>query len=155
MDDLDAARIFSVLNRRSQSYVVAACAKLDITYSEYILLIRIYESEGLSQDDLSAMLYVDKAFVTRVVKLLEAKNLIRREKDSVDRRVKRIFLTEYGRTQHEFLLDVLYRWTEYLVEGLDKRIFADTLKGLEHLANRSIEADFQEVMARKRVKREE
>lgn len=44
-----------------------------------MLLIRIYDAEGLSQEELAGVLYLDKAVVTRSLTLLEQKGLIRRD----------------------------------------------------------------------------
>ena len=120
MDYLNVARCFAILHRRSQNFLVEACQKLGLTYSEYVLFMRVFENEGTSQEDLAALLFVDKAVVTRTMKLLEEKNLIYREKDAVDRRMKRIYLTEFGRSQQEFLVKVLNSWADYLVAGMER-----------------------------------
>ena len=52
MDEyINIGRWFSVLHRRSQIFVVEACEKLHLTYSEYVMLLRIYDHEGARQDD--------------------------------------------------------------------------------------------------------
>ena len=38
MDYLNVARCFAILHRRSQNFLVEACQKLGLTYSEYVLL---------------------------------------------------------------------------------------------------------------------
>lgn len=74
MDEyINIGRWFSVLHRRSQIFVVEACEKLHLTYSEYVMLLRIYDHEGARQDELAAMLYLDKAVVTRTMTMLEKK----------------------------------------------------------------------------------
>ena len=51
MDEyINIGRWFSVLHRRSQIFVVEACEKLHLTYSEYVMLLRIYDHEGARQD---------------------------------------------------------------------------------------------------------
>ena len=42
MDYLDIAHCFGVIRRRSQAFVVEACEKLHLTYSEYALLLKLY-----------------------------------------------------------------------------------------------------------------
>ena len=60
MDDyVNVGRWFSILHRRSQLFAVEACQKLHLTFSEYIMLIRIYDHEGAKQDELANMLYLD------------------------------------------------------------------------------------------------
>ena len=50
MDEyINIGRWFSVLHRRSQIFVVEACEKLHLTYSEYVMLLRIYDHEGARQ----------------------------------------------------------------------------------------------------------
>ena len=65
MDYVSIGRCFTILHRRSQAFVTAACARLHLTYSEYVLMIRLYDAEGASQEELASMLYLDKAVVTR------------------------------------------------------------------------------------------
>ena len=65
MDYVNIGRWFTILNRRSQLFVTQCCKDLNITYSEYVLLIRIYDAEGLSQEELASVLFLDKAVVTR------------------------------------------------------------------------------------------
>ena len=100
MDEyINIGRWFSVLHRRSQIFVVEACEKLHLTYSEYVMLLRIYDHEGARQDELAAMLYLDKAVVTRTMTMLEKKGLVYREQDARDKRAKHVYLTDYGSSQ--------------------------------------------------------
>ena len=145
MDYMNVARCFGILHRRSQAFVVDACQKLHLTYSEYVMLLRIYGQEGCSQEDMAAQLHVDKAVVTRVIKLLEEKNFIYREKDSTDRRIKRIYLTELGRSQEGFLKDVVNRWGRYLSSGMKPEVVTVLLEGFQDLAERSGTADFNNI----------
>ena len=145
MDYLNVARCFAILHRRSQNFLVEACQKLGLTYSEYVLFMRVFENEGTSQEDLAALLFVDKAVVTRTMKLLEEKNLIYREKDAVDRRMKRIYLTEFGRSQQEFLVKVLNSWADYLVAGMERSEITQLMQGFHKLAERPCQADFRKI----------
>ncbi len=146
MGNLQIARYFAILDRRSRSYVLEACRPLKITYAEYVLLLRIFDCEDASQEELARALHADKSAVARVVKLLEAKGFICREKDAVDRRVKRIRLTEYGRMQHGFLLSVMDCWVDWLAEALPPEELDVVTRGVQLLAERSTNADFRELV---------
>lgn len=142
MDEyLNAGRWFSILYRRSQLFIVEACQKLNLTFSEYTLLMHIFNDEGAKQDEVASSLYLDKAVVTRTVNLLQEKGFIYREQDTQDRRVKHLYLTEYGRQQYNFLHGVLDGWIEYLVKGMSnediQRLFGD----FDRLVDRACEAD--------------
>jgi DNA-binding MarR family transcriptional regulator len=66
-------RWISILYRQFQIYINNALKDLDITSSEYIFLIKLYENEELSQEELSSIYYVDKAATARSLKRLEKK----------------------------------------------------------------------------------
>lgn len=148
MENLQVARCFSVLDGRSRSYVLEACRPLKITYSEYVVLLRLFDCEGVSQEDLSRVLHTDKSAVARTLKLLEQKGFICREKDAEDRRIKRIRLTEYGRMQHTFLMSVMNGWVNYLIDTLSPQDVDSVARNFQVLAQRSSEADFQEIIGK-------
>ena len=148
MENLQVARCFSVLDGRSRSYLLEACRPLEITYSEYVLLLRLFDCEGASQEELSRVLQTDKSAVARTLKLLEQKGFIRREKDAQDRRIKRIRLTEYGRMQHPFLMAVMNSWVNYLIDTLSPQDISCVERNFRTLAERSAKADFREIIAK-------
>lgn len=140
-DYVNVSRYVAILYRRSQLFVVEACQKMNLTFSEYILLLRVFDNEGAKQDELASMLYLDKAVVTRTVNMLQEKGLIYRQQDELDRRVKHIFLTEQGKAKHKYLQSVLNTWVEHLVEGMSKDE-ADTLfSNLHRLVDRACNAN--------------
>ena len=132
-------RWFSILHRRSQLFVVEACQQFGLTFSEYSMLIRLYDKEGAKQDDLAAMLYLDKAVVTRTINLLVKKGFIYREADT------HIYLTEYGRQQHDYLRNVIQGWIDYLVEDMDKDEVKELFNGFHKLVDRACDADLVEL----------
>ena len=148
VENLQVARCFSILDGRSRSYVLEACRPLQLTYSEYVLLLRLFDCEGASQEDLSRALQTDKSAVARTLKLLEQKGFICREKDAEDRRIKRIRLTEYGRMQHPFLLSVMNSWVNYLIDTLSPQDVSCVERNFRVLAERSSKADFRELIGK-------
>lgn len=142
MDDyVNAGRWFSILHRRSQLFVVEACQNLHLTFSEYIMLIRLFDQEGAKQDELASMLYLDKAVVTRTINLLQEKGFIYREVDAADRRVKHIYLTEYGRAQHRILRNIIQGWIDYLVCDMDPKEVQAIFQGVGQLVDKACAAD--------------
>ena len=142
MDDyVNVGRWFSILHRRSQLFVVEACQELNLTFSEYIMLIRIFDNEGAKQDELASMLYLDKAVVTRTVNLLQEKGLIYREQDENDRRVRHIYLTDYGREQHNFLRNIIQGWVDYLVADMNEEEVRVLFNGFGQLVEWACAAD--------------
>lgn len=146
MDEyINIGRWFSVLHRRSQIFVVEACEKLHLTYSEYVMLLRIYDHEGARQDELATMLYLDKAVVTRTMTMLEKRGLVYREQDARDKRAKHVYLTEYGKEQHAYLRNVIQRWVDYLVADMAPADVETIVKGFDHLVDRACRADIRKL----------
>lgn len=137
MRDFKIGRCFSILHRRSQQFIVAACAPLSLSYPECVLLLAVFEEQGKSQDELADVLFLDKAVVTRTITLLEHKKFLYREHDSKDRRIKRIFLTEEARRHEKFLKEVFSRWTNYLFAGFSEKDLTSLEIGLSTLADRA------------------
>lgn len=152
-DNLAIAHSFGRLHRNAKAYIVDACRAWNLTYSEYVLLLRLYEEEGRSQEELAAELDLDKAAITRSIQLLEQKNFLLRKTDMADRRKKLLFVTDYARTQQDVLQAVLGKWIESLSQAVTKEEVETVTKVLTKLAVRSGEPDFIGSV-RKRMKQE-
>jgi DNA-binding MarR family transcriptional regulator len=70
---------------------------IDATAEQYGLLSIINENPGTTQSDIGLKSGKDKTNVARMLKLLETRGSIKREKDPEDSRVFRIFITDSGR----------------------------------------------------------
>lgn len=141
MDYLNIGHLFSVLHRRSQMFITAACEHLELTYTEYILLLRLYEDEGASQEKLAEVLYLDKAVVARTLTLLEKKDLIRREPSQKDRRIKRVYPTERAIAEKEYLQGLLRSWMRYLSRDMQVEELEKISMGIEKLAVHAADAN--------------
>ena len=79
----------------------------DVTPEQWVVLYRLYESQGLTQVDLGERTVKDKTSITRILDRLESKALAERRRDANDRRSQRIFLTAEGRTLVEHLVPLV------------------------------------------------
>ena len=88
MNYLHAGHDFGIINMRSQAYITEACQPWNLSYSEYVALMNLYDLDGCSQSELCKEMKADKALVARSLKTLEEKGYVcRRQKDG-DRRFK-------------------------------------------------------------------
>ena len=71
-------------------------ATLDLTYTQYITLLVLWEQPNISVKALGDMLYLDSGTMTPVLKKLEAKGYITRTRSTLDERSVCIGLTEAG-----------------------------------------------------------
>ena len=67
-----------------------------LSKGQYLYLIRIFENPGIIPDRLAEMIKVDRTTAARAIKKLEEKGFIRKEADDVNKKIRRLFVTEDG-----------------------------------------------------------
>lgn len=70
---------------------------LDLTYPQYLVFLVLWEKDDITVKTLGERLFLDSGTITPLVKRLEARGLVSRERDKVDERQVRIKLTDAGR----------------------------------------------------------
>jgi DNA-binding MarR family transcriptional regulator len=70
---------------------------LGLTYPQYLVLLTLWEKDGIPLRELAERLHQDSGALTPVVKRLEADGHVRRARDPSDERNLAIQLTESGR----------------------------------------------------------
>jgi MarR family transcriptional regulator, organic hydroperoxide resistance regulator len=93
----------------------------DITPEQWAVLSRLREEEGLSQRALADRTFKDKPAITRVLDMMEKKNLIARRACEQDKRAYRIYLTKKGQA----VVDELHAY----VKKVDGRAFRGLGRG--------------------------
>lgn len=100
---------YDVLKLENQlCFPLYACAKevvrrykpyldeLDITYTQYITMMVLWEHKSLNVKQMGELLYLDSGTMTPVLKKLEQKGYLTRERDCRDERSLIIKITESG-----------------------------------------------------------
>lgn len=75
-----------------------ALAPLNLKIAQLDVLMNLYRHPGMSQHDLARRLLVGRSNITMLLPQLEKQGVLRREGDSKDKRVMRLFLTSDGET---------------------------------------------------------
>ena len=68
----------------------------DITPEQFGILWLLYEDGCLYQRHLSQRLFKDRANITRMINILEKRELVCRKEDDHNKRIHKIYLTEEG-----------------------------------------------------------
>lgn len=102
----------------------------DITPEQYGILNLLWEEEGLSQQEISKILFKDKPNVSRMLDALERKKLISRQ--ATDRRRYSISLTGAGKTLIEKIRPIGLELGEKAISGL----LAREIEALESMLNK-------------------
>lgn len=72
-------------------------APLGITYPQYLVLLVLWENDGLLVKEIGDRLELDSGTLTPLLKRLESAGLLRRKRGTVDQRQVRIELTPSGK----------------------------------------------------------
>ena len=72
-------------------------ASLGLTYPQYLVMLLLWERDGLMVSELGERLYLDSGTLTPLLKRLEALGLVSRLRDVADERRVHIHLTREGR----------------------------------------------------------
>ena len=70
--------------------------EIDLTYTQYIAMMVLWEKESVTVKELGEALYLDSGTLTPLLKKMEAKGLITRRRSEADERSLIVTLTEAG-----------------------------------------------------------
>ena len=88
--------------RRYKTYL----DKLDLTYTQYIVMMAMWEEKELNVKELGDKLFLDSGTLTPVLKKLEAKGYVTRERSKIDERTLIVTLTDSGKELREMAVDI-------------------------------------------------
>lgn len=75
--------------------------RLGLTYPQYLVMLVLWEQDGILVKDIGARLFLDSGTLTPLLKRLEANGLLGRNRDRLDERQVRISLSDAGRALRE------------------------------------------------------
>ncbi|MET3117347.1 DNA-binding MarR family transcriptional regulator [Undibacterium sp. GrIS 1.8] len=71
--------------------------KIGLTYPQYLVMIVLWEHDGILVKDIGEALFLDSGTLTPLLKRMEAADLLQRTRDEIDERQVRITLTKEGK----------------------------------------------------------
>jgi DNA-binding MarR family transcriptional regulator len=122
-------RHLSLMYRAGQSFYADKTKDFDIGGGQLSLVFFLFHNPGISQDECSKHLEVDKTTIARAIRKLENQGVITRKKDDQDHRVNRLSLTEKGIQIQNKLRHVSDEWQSLLLHNFEE----DEKKELERL----------------------
>ncbi len=131
---LHLGRVFVLTDRRAEQ----ALRAFGLTHPQFGVLARLRDRDGLTQQELSQGLLLDKSNLCRILTLLEGEGLLERQPDGEDRRVNRVLLTARGRRVLDQAVPAMDAMLEEQFRGLDRsgqRTLSTLLRRLERGAS--------------------
>lgn len=104
-----------------------------LTSSDVLYLALLYEQDGRTQDEMAEAYTVDRAATTRSLQGLEKKGLVRREVDTFDRRIRRVYLTEKAMQYRT----AIRRMADALFEGMSEEEVKAFMEQVEAMGQRA------------------
>ena len=113
--------------------------KLDLTYTQYIVMMVLWEREEVSSRELSECLHLDYGTLTPVLKRLDRAGYLTRTRAAEDERLLRLTLTSAGRDlrgQAAAIPPAMARCMGLSPEEF-KTLYALTYKALAHMESKA------------------
>lgn len=107
--------------RKAQLYIGHCLAPYEITAAEEPFFMAVIHHKGATQEELTAMVGVDKAATTRAIHSLESKGYLIRQQDVKDRRQNRVFATELAEEIADKVQRELLRLNHEIMKGIPKQ----------------------------------
>lgn len=126
--------LISYSYRAVQKKFAKELAPYHIGWGHFAILMSLYENEGRSQDSLALSRGFDKTMIAKSVVKLEEEDLIQRRIDPVDKRVKRLYLTEKSRKLVPEMERIGLGINKILVKDFDKKESKIILEYLRKIA---------------------
>lgn len=111
--------------------------KLDLTYTQYIVMMVMWEKETVSSRELAESLHLDYGTLTPVLKRLEYAGYLTRQRDPRDERLLLLTLTDIGRSLKDEALEIpsCIATSMGLTEEEFKTLYMLTYKALANMEN--------------------
>ena len=91
--------------------------KLGLTYPQYLVLMILWEEDGLPVNDIAKKLILNTNTITPLLKRMEKEGIIRRKRSGEDERKVMVQLTEKGRALQEEAARIPEQLASRLAEG--------------------------------------
>ena len=107
--------------------------KLGVGAGDYPFIVLLFINEGVSQDELSRRMRVDKSYTARALAKLEKTGMVERRPDPDEHRIKRVFLGRKARDiEMDFFLTI-QNWHKVLGRGIDPERMAIIRSGMDQM----------------------
>ncbi len=110
----------SILGRYSQIILDKKLDPLGVNERQMVLLIHLYDREGIHLEELARFYKINRATVTRAVKRLADEGYIIKVVDTNDAKAYKLFITEKGLRIRPQLMEVFDDWINLLTEGFSQ-----------------------------------
>lgn len=127
-ENIPTVPFISILYREHAKYLNNEVKDENLSFGLYPLLIKIYNNDGIIQEQLAQNFHLNESTITRNLKKLEDKGFIER---IPDKRTKIIKITEKGKITAKKVRDLDEKWDEKIISIIgtgDYNVFLEILR---------------------------
>ncbi|MGE7595820.1 MarR family winged helix-turn-helix transcriptional regulator [Peribacillus frigoritolerans] len=114
----------------------------DLTKGQYLYFVRICENPGMIQEKVAEMIKVDRTTAARAIKKLEINGFIEKKEDKHNKKIKKLFPTEKGKSIYPFIKRENDYSNTVALEGLSERE-VETISDLLQRVRKNVEKDWE------------
>ena len=107
--------------------------KLGFGAGDYAFLAALFMEEGLSQDELSRRMRVDKSYTARAIAKLEKIGMVERRSDPEEYRIKRVFLGKKALENKSDFFNIVKNWHTVLAKDIDNDHLEMICAGMDNM----------------------
>lgn len=122
------------VSRLSTRFVEGELGRMGFGTGQFFLLSELYIEDGLSQDELSRRVGVDKSNTSRSLARLEEYGLIQRKTDPENYKVRKVYLTPKAHEFRKQFRMVQDDWNNDLLSGFSEKEINGLLASLKKIA---------------------
>lgn len=112
-------RMMSVLYRSGLAYLASRLEPLGLGGGQHAVLLYLYETDGLRQEEIAVRLHQNKATIARAVRDLEAGGYVIRTADERDGRAFRLWATRKAKDAEPEIRQAIRDWNDLMMRGID------------------------------------
>jgi DNA-binding MarR family transcriptional regulator len=121
------------LASRAELYRRFKAHGVEITPEQWMVLVRLWQAEGVTQTDLAARTFRDLPTMSRIIGTMERTGLVTRKADPEDGRARLVYLTARGRSLRKALVGEARAMVGSMLQGIPEADVAKTRKTLQRI----------------------
>lgn len=115
------------------NYVKSKLAPFQLAPEQNLIMMLLWEKDGLNQNEIAEKLNKDKTNIARMVFNLEQKGFIRRVCCEHDRRSLKVYLTEQGKELGDRVIPITEEFNELVCKGISDEELAEVKRILSKM----------------------
>lgn len=133
--DDSIGKYIDIISRYLFYYIFKQVEPYNLQKHQFKVLVELYLKEGICQEDLVDSLKLRKADVAKAIKKLIDIGYVRKEKDSKDKRIHHLYVTEKGLEIKNHIISILSESSNILSQNISNEELEITKKVMKQMAD--------------------